>query len=88
MRTMDAVLCGIIDHALFAPTSLAARVVASASPHSIMPAVAAVMLTVGSVTVSPQDTAEVIEEAMALVKNDGLSHDEAAKKFVVDFKAQ
>jgi citrate synthase len=86
-RAMDAVLCGIVDHGLFAPTSLATRVVASAAPDSIMPGVAAGMLTVGAVTVSPQDTAVVIEEALKMVKEEGLSKEEAATKIVEDHKA-
>ncbi len=87
-RVMDAVLCGIVDHGLFAPTGLAVRVVASAAPESIMPAVAAGMLTVGAVTVSPQDTAVIIEEALRMVKEDGLSKEEAAKRIVEDHKAK
>ncbi|MBW2008194.1 MAG: citryl-CoA lyase [Deltaproteobacteria bacterium] len=87
-RVMDAVLCGIVDHGLFAPTGLAVRVVASAAPESIMPAVAAGMLTVGAVTVSPQDTAVIIEEALKMVKDEGLSKKEAARKIVEDHKAK
>jgi len=67
-RVMDAILCGIVDHGMFAPTSLATRVVASAATGSIMPGIAAGMLTVGAVTVSPQDTANVIDEALKMVK--------------------
>lgn len=59
-RLMDAALCSILEHGLYAPTTYAARIVSSAAPHSIMPGVAAGALTVGSVTVSPQDTAEII----------------------------
>ena len=33
-RVFDAVLCGIVDHGFFAPTGVAARVVASANPAS------------------------------------------------------
>ncbi|MDY6880773.1 MAG: citryl-CoA lyase [Desulfatiglans sp.] len=83
-RVMDAVLCGIVDHGLFAPTGLATRVVASAAPDSIMPGIAAGMLTVGAVTVSPQDTANVIDEALKMVKEEGVSKEEAAKKIVED----
>ena len=87
-RVMDAVLCGIVDHGLFAPTSLATRVVASAAPDSIMPGIAAGMLTVGAVTVSPQDTAVVIEEALKMIKDEGLSREEAARKIVEAHKAK
>ncbi|MDY6851410.1 MAG: citryl-CoA lyase [Thermodesulfobacteriota bacterium] len=87
-RVMDAVLCGIVDHALFAPTGLATRVIASAAPEGIMPAVAGAMLTVGSITVSPQDTAEVIQEAMVKIKEEGLGKEEAARQIVEDHKAR
>ena len=83
-RVMDAVLCGIVDHGMFAPTSLATRVVASAAPDSIMPGVAAGMLTVGAVTVSPQDTAIVIQEGLKMMKDEGLNREEAARKFIAD----
>lgn len=59
-RVMDAALCGILEHGLYAPTTLAARVVGSATPQTIIPALAAGVLTIGSITVSPQHTAEVI----------------------------
>jgi len=86
-KVMDAVLCGILDHGLFAPTSLATRVVASAFPESIMPGVAAGMLTVGAVTVSPQDTAILIERALEIVKNEGFTKKEAAKIIVEEHRA-
>lgn len=88
LRVMDAVLCGIIDHGLFAPTSLAARVISSASPESIMPAVAGAMLTIGSVTVSPQDTAEVIQEALHMMKEKGMSKREIADIMVKKHRDQ
>jgi citrate synthase len=87
-RVMDAVLCGIVDHGMFAPTGLAVRVIASAAPENIMPAVAGAMLTIGSVTVSPQDTAELIEMALGMVKEEGLSNKEAARKIIEDYKAK
>ena len=87
-RVMDAVLCGIVDHGLYAATSLAARVVAAAAPDSIMPGIAAGMLTVGGVTVSPQDTAVIIKEALKMMKEEGLSKEEAAKKIIEDHRAK
>lgn len=87
-RVMDAVLCGIVDHGMFAPTSLAARIIASAAPDSIMPAVGGAMLTVGSVTVSPQDTAELIEKALYMVKEGGLSKEETARRIVEEHMAK
>lgn len=83
-RVMDAVLCGIVDHGFFAPTALAARVIASATPESIMPGVAGALLTVGSVTVSPQHTAELILSALRLKEAERLTQEETARKVVDD----
>ncbi|WP_033295658.1 citrate/2-methylcitrate synthase [Amycolatopsis jejuensis] len=66
-RTFEAALNGILEHGFYAPTTLAARMVASAAPESVIPGVAAGMLTIGSITVSPQHTAEVIDEIEAAV---------------------
>jgi len=85
-RVMNAVLCGIIDHGLYAPTILATRVVASAAPSSIMPAIASGMLTVGEITVSPQDTGELIQKALNIMKNEGISKKETAVKIVRDYQ--
>lgn len=79
-RVMDAVLCSIVDHGLYAPTSLAARTIASATPDSVMPGVAGALLTVGAVTVSPQDTAEVIAQILTLMDDEGCDRLEAADK--------
>ena len=87
-RVMNAVLCGIVDHGFLAPTSVAARVVTSATPESIMPGVASGLLTVGSVTVSPQDTAELILHAYNMMKEDNLSMKDAALKAVEELRAQ
>jgi len=87
-RVMDAILCSIVDHALFSPTSLTARFIASSNPDNIMKGIAGALLTVGSVTVSPQDTAEIIEEAMLIVNNEGLTKKEAAAKIIAELHMQ
>jgi citryl-CoA lyase len=68
-RVMEAALCSILEHGFYAPTTLAARTVASASPESIVPSLAAGLLTIGSITVSPQHSAEVIIEIGAAVES-------------------
>lgn len=74
-RVMDAVLCSIVEHGFYAPTSIAANVIASAAPETIMPAVAGALLTVGSVTVSPQHSGELIEWGLSLIDSGkDLSH--------------
>jgi citrate synthase len=87
-RVFDAVLCGILDHGFFAPTGIAARIVASANPDNIIPGVVGGILTVGSVTVSPQDTAELILEAWKLKEEKGFSREETAERIVQDARAQ
>jgi citryl-CoA lyase len=70
-RVMDAALTSILEHGFYAPTTLAARMVASAAPESIIPGLAAGILTIGSITVSPQHSAEVITEIEAAIEAGG-----------------
>jgi citrate synthase len=88
LRVMDAVLCGIVDHGLFAPTSLAARVIASSTPDSIIPGVAGGLLTVGAVTVSPQDTAEIIQECLDKMAREEIGKEDAALRVVEKIRKQ
>jgi citryl-CoA lyase len=84
LRLMDAALCSILEHGLYAPTTLAARVVASATPQTIIPGLAAGVLTIGSITVSPQHTAEIIEKVAERMAA-GESREEAAQAIVDDY---
>jgi citryl-CoA lyase len=77
-RVFNAVLCAILEHGFYAPTTVATRVVSSASPESIIPSLAGGLLTVGSVTVSPQHTGELILEALAIGEKEGLEGQELA----------
>jgi citryl-CoA lyase len=77
-RVFNAVLCAILEHGFYAPTTVATRVVSSASPESIIPSLAGGLLTVGSVTVSPQHTGELILEALKVGKQEGLEGQELA----------
>ena len=87
-RALDAVLCGIVDHAFFTPTTVAARVITSASAESIIPGIAGGLLTVGSRTVSPQDTAEIILYSYNMMKDEGLSMEETARKAIEVWKSE
>ena len=66
-RVMDAVMCAIVEHGFYAPTPIVANAIASAVPETIIPAIAGAFLTVGSVTVSPQHSGELIERGMSLL---------------------
>ena len=78
---MDALLCAILDHQFISATGPASRYVASANPH-IIPAIAAGVLAMGSNTVSPQDSAELIEKAYALQQKEKLTTEEVARRTV------
>jgi citrate synthase len=81
-RAFDAVLCSILDHAFVSSTIPAARFVASANPDPIA-ALAAGVLTVGSNTVSPQDSAALAIEVQRRAA-EGMSLDAAAEAVVGD----
>lgn len=86
-KMMDGLLCAILDHQFISSTGPAARFVASANPN-IVPAIAGGVLAMGSNTVSPQDSAELIEKAFGLMKSAKLSKEETAKRVVDERMAQ
>lgn len=86
-KMTDALLCAILDHQFISATGPASRYVASANPQ-IIPAIAAGVLAMGANTVSPQDSAELIEKSAALMHEEGLSLDETAKRVVDERMAQ
>ncbi len=86
-KMMDALLCGILDHQFINATTPASRYVASANPQ-IIPAIAAGVLAMGSNTVSPQDSAELIEKTVAAMQKKNLSRQEAASEIVEEYLSQ
>jgi len=83
-RLLNAVLCSIPDHQFIASTAPAARFAASAFPDSPMPGIAAGILTMGSYTVSPQDSADFINESHEIMVSQGLSIEDAAIQIVAE----
>lgn len=71
-RVFNAVLCSILEHGFYAPTTAATRIISSATPESIIPGLAGGLLTVGTVTVSPQLTGELILDALKIGKEKNL----------------
>lgn len=63
-RVLDAALSSIPAHQWVAAHLLAAAVTASAFPESPIPGIASGILTMGSVTVSPQAGAELVEDVL------------------------
>ena len=85
-RVMNALLCGIMDYDFLSPTSIAARMVASASPDSPIPGIAAGILAMGKYTVSPQDSVAFINRAYELMKAEKLTSEETAERMVKEAK--
>jgi citryl-CoA lyase len=85
-RVLDAALCSIPAHQWVAAHLLAAAVTASASPESPIPGIASGILTMGSVTVSPQSTAQLLSEVRA-AKTEGHGTEEAVARIVDEYLA-
>jgi citrate synthase len=73
-RVLDAALTSIPAHQWVAAHLLAAAVTASASPESPIPGIASGILTMGSVTVSPQETATLVDRVRSAIAE---GHDKA-----------
>src|SRR5262245_49373746 len=63
-RVLDAVLNAVLDYALLKPGTVAARYAVSANP-SMVAGIAAAVLSVGSYTLAPEDTARFAQDAHA-----------------------
>jgi citrate synthase len=85
-RVLEAALCALPSHQWVAAHLLSASVVASAAPESPIPGIAAGILTAGSVTVSPQDTARLIERGLELRRAEGLAVRDAAERVVDEYR--
>jgi citrate synthase len=81
-RVLDACLTAMPDHALLSTHAGAARFVASGWPSSPVPAIAAGLLCIGEVTISPQESAEVIQDGLARMRERAITPEEAAQEIV------
>ena len=81
-RVMDALLCCMPDHQFVASHTPAARFTASAFPESPIPGMASALLTMGSNTVSPQESGKLIHAVCDRMEKEGLSREEAARRVV------
>jgi len=86
-RMMDAMLNSLLDHGFVAASVLAARYAASGNPQ-LVPGTAAGLLTAGSNTISPQHSAEFLEHAVKMMREEKLSLDETARRIVATVRAQ
>jgi citrate synthase len=86
-RMMDAMLMSLLDHGFVAASVLAARYCASGNPQ-LQPGVAAGLLTAGSNTISPQHSAEFLDNALKMMRTENLSMEETARRVVAKVRAE
>lgn len=80
-RMTDAMLNSLLDHGFVAASVLAARYAASGNPQ-LVPGTAAGLLTAGSNTISPQHSAEFLDKAVKMMKEEKLTLEETARRVV------
>jgi citrate synthase len=86
-RALDAVLNAVLDYALLKPGTVAARYAVSANP-SMVAGLAAAVLSVGSYTLAPEDTARFANVAYERHLAEGTSLTETAGAIVADARAR
>ena len=84
---MDAMLMSLLDHGFVAASVLAARYAASGNPQ-LVPGTAAGLLTAGSNTISPQHSAEFLDNALKMMRSENLSLEETARRIVAKVRAE
>ncbi len=80
-RTLDAILCSVLDYSLKKPGTVAARYCVSANP-SMVAGVATAMLAVGEYTLAPDDAGRFIVETLREARAGKASREEAAASLV------
>jgi len=86
-KLVNAMLNSLLDHGFVAATITAARYTASGNP-SFVPSVASGLLAAGQNTLSPEHSYELIEHAMSIRDEQGLSDEEAAKVVIDEIRAE
>jgi len=86
-RTLDAVLNAVLDYALLKPGTVAARYAVSANP-SMAAGLAAAVLSVGKLTLAPEDTGRFILDAHARLGPAGGDMAAVAADVVADMQAR
>jgi len=86
-RMMDGMLMSLLDHGFVAASVLAARYAASGNPQ-LVPGTAAGLLTAGSNTISPQHSAEFLDNAVRMMRDEKISMEDVAKRVVAKVRAE
>ncbi len=84
---LDAVLNAVLDYALLKPGTVAARYAVSANP-SMAAGLAAAVLSVGKLTLAPEDTGRFVLDAHDRYEASGRSLEEVAGEIVADARSR
>jgi citrate synthase len=88
-RLFDAILVGVSDHGLAAPSATAARVVASGNRQSLEASIAAGVLAIGDVHGgAAQECMEMIDEGINLSRRESISLQDAAQRVIIQYKSR
>lgn len=85
-RMVEAMLCSILDYSLYKPGTVAARYCVSGNPQMVA-GMATAVLSVGEYTLAPEDSGRFIQESYARMKQAGVPPQEAATRFVAEYRA-
>lgn len=83
-KMLNSILCCLVDVSLHKPGTVTARITVSCHPEFYQ-GLAAAVLAVGKNTLNPQYAAEFIAEAYEMMKEQGLSMEETAKRMVEQY---
>ncbi len=83
----DTILTSLLDHGFVAATVTAARYIASGNPQFV-PAVGGGLLAAGANTLSPEHSFELIEHALAIKAEGGLTDEQAAERVIDELIAE
>lgn len=87
VKMMDAILNCILELEIQSVTVAVARHIASGNPE-VTPAVAGGLLPTGRRTTSPQDAADLINAALKMMAEQGLSREETARNIVTQYRKE
>jgi citryl-CoA lyase len=85
-RMVDAMLCSILDYALYKPGTVAARYTVSGNPN-MQAGMAVAVMSVGEYTLAPDDSGRFIINSYAKFKDSREDIDAYAQEFVAEFTA-
>ncbi len=86
-KLTDTILTSLLDHGFVAATVTAARYIASGNPQFV-PAVSGGLLAAGSNTLSPEHSFQLIERAIRIRDERGLSDEEAAAAIIEELTSE